>query len=944
MVKHVDAQTVLEKLTWFSGQEFVDYLVPLRGNRYEGEPKAPIIRWGNREQVPSIDALADHVSKGGWIGFVPKRGYVVVDIDRPEVQHKVLETYGGYYHNFAVSTRRGVHLYFRSSRHDLSGRKPSLLFAEQDMLNHRHYVVAPLFCDEKRWNGVENVREVPPELLVQPSPVVRSLLDGRCITSIKEGDGRNNLLYAATRKIKLYLEGAYGQDTDFSDELFQSMFRINMLFAEPMDIEELDRIFESVMRNEHREDFPYEEAVDGLRNAPTTGGDGFRGSVAGAFASDGATPFAEVASVDVSHNPFAHPQPLSSVASSPQRRWFWTGVCRVGDVVLLCGKPKSGKSTLLRSLVASVVADERQTFSIAERGDVLWYMFEEHPQDVFGGLRLVDTEFPLSFDRIHVVSVSPTLYAQPLTMFLEGFKHYMETASTLPRLVVVDTVGHLLGNKDINDYAVVQTMIEGIRSALRDVENPPTVILVHHTNKSTESVSPLGSQAFSGAVDVIIYLDTDDGGSTIKVVGRGVSPAFHMQSVSLHYDPVLRCYVGADAYHAELSELLFAVESGQLRTVQELRAFRGGVFRAEVRSLLRKGVIKEDGDAVFLDTTHPLYRLLVGQTDNEPILQEKGVNRDAVPQRTEAAMDASVPVTVGLSGGVGDGTQRTVSEEEHTEPEGGYAPEPGDSEGSLRCSGEGVHLRPETRGRTEPSGQTDDVAPIERGGEEMNQETASGVVQPDRVVVPPPMKEAAAELLRLLRYRSGGLLEPSDIDPSSVDDAVSSRVTPTVMSVYRKLKQVAVSDIPTTAIKYEWLEQQGSLVDSLNALRMLLQKFGYSGNYIAFVRRGVGYLAMNLNGRWRIAQVAVDDIRTEELRKRLYESLLYGNTDSVSGIDVLQTFPFTELQKGYMFVKERVIRDGCEVDEYRLLPERYTIRDPNELIKYLETVVSTDTS
>ncbi len=226
----------------------------------------------------------------------------------------------------------------------------------------------------------------------------------------------------------------------------------------------------------------------------------------------------------------------------------------------------------------------------------------------------------------------------------------------------------------------------------------------------------------------------------------------------------------------------------------------------------------------------------------------------------------------------------------------------------------------------------------------MNQETASGVVQPDRVVVPPPMKEAAAELLRLLRYRSGGLLEPSDIDPSSVDDAVSSRITPTVMSVYRKLKQVAVSDIPTTAIKYEWLEQQGSLVDSLNALRMLLQKFGYSGNYIAFVRRGVGYLAMNLNGRWRIAQVAVDDIRTEELRKRLYESLLYGNTDSVSGIDVLQTFPFTELQKGYMFVKERVIRDGCEVDEYRLLPERYTIRDPNELIKYLETVVSTDTS
>lgn len=574
-ITEVGLMTVEQYVEWLSSLPFADYLVPLNGFMAPDTrtAKAPIkgFSWKNMTVVGAFtnDFAVSHLRSGGWLGIRPKRGYIIVDIDDPEAKEAVLRVYGA--ETFAVTTSRGVHLYYKTSFRPPSGRE-NAVFSRTDYIDDEHYIVAPYSDENRIWNGVEHISDIPVEFLVPPPAELTKLRQsGREIYHLEEGDGRNNILFSIGRKIRLWLETHGAENVDVLVE--KALHRIGGLFRDPLPDKEVDGVISSVMRTPHRMD--YED--NGLKK---TGG----------FSDyeDDVMPLEE--------NPFAQLAPLTQVAQSkPKRSWFMHGLCRRGDVVLLAGAPKSGKSSLVRSIAVSATAHHKQPLP-TERGAVLWYMFEEHPQDVLELMDNAHASFPHNRDDIYVCAVDTSSVRNPLAHWIAGLKQALKSAHEDGKDVVavfVDVVGRLFGQVDINDYATVQHLIERIRWAIRDIPNPPAVFLVHHTNKGTQhGITPLGSQAFMGSCDVVMMIENEDGTTNMKVSGRGVAAAFNMRTTPLQYDANTALYIGIGSdVPAALCELVQLIHSGSIHTLEQANKYQGGVFKLDIRRLLRRGVL-----------------------------------------------------------------------------------------------------------------------------------------------------------------------------------------------------------------------------------------------------------------------------------------------------------------------------------------------------------------
>lgn len=215
--------------------------------------------------------------------------------------------------------------------------------------------------------------------------------------------------------------------------------------------------------------------------------------------------------------------------SSKKVEWLVDGLLTKGGLSLVAGKPKSGKSTIIRQLAKAVCRGEEFLDRRVTQGSVLYLALEEQEEmllEQFGRLGVTDTD-PI---QIHVGGV---LAANPY----EQLEEYILEVS--PAMVVIDTLSLFANFKDLNSYSEVNDVLAKYRKMAR--ESGAHVVLIHHQNKSANGGpgSILGSSAIHGAVDCAVIFDRTGEQRYISTSQRGGKP-FNFQA--LEFDTETESY------------------------------------------------------------------------------------------------------------------------------------------------------------------------------------------------------------------------------------------------------------------------------------------------------------------------------------------------------------------------------------------------------------------
>jgi hypothetical protein len=190
--------------------------------------------------------------------------------------------------------------------------------------------------------------------------------------------------------------------------------------------------------------------------------------------------------------------------------WIVDGLLPAGGLSVFGGKPKGGKSTTARAIALRVSRGEPVLGRTTTPGPVIYLGLEDPRRVTKGHLRTLGAR---AEDDLYVFTGHRPAEA---LVWLEGV-----LAKVDPVLVVVDTLQHLLGVSDLNDYARVVAALGPVLALVRPRQ--AHMMLVHHAGKGdrTGFDSILGSTAIVGTVDVALLLRRrDDNTRTLTTLQR----------------------------------------------------------------------------------------------------------------------------------------------------------------------------------------------------------------------------------------------------------------------------------------------------------------------------------------------------------------------------------------------------------------------------------------
>lgn len=175
--------------------------------------------------------------------------------------------------------------------------------------------------------------------------------------------------------------------------------------------------------------------------------------------------------------------------------WIVDGLLPAGGLSVLAGKPKGGKSTLSRGIAVRVSRGEPILGRSTTKGPVIYIGLEDPRRVTKSHLRALGAR---ADDDLYVFTGTRPVEA---LAWLEG-----ELTRVDPVLVVVDTLQHLLGVSDLNDYARVVLALGPVLALVRS--RRAHILLVHHAGKGerTGFDAILGSTAILGTVDTAVLL------------------------------------------------------------------------------------------------------------------------------------------------------------------------------------------------------------------------------------------------------------------------------------------------------------------------------------------------------------------------------------------------------------------------------------------------------
>jgi hypothetical protein len=178
--------------------------------------------------------------------------------------------------------------------------------------------------------------------------------------------------------------------------------------------------------------------------------------------------------------------------------WLVDGLLPREAISLLVGRPKSGKTTLCRTLAADVVGGSAFLGRPTERGAVIYVSLEDSGRAVTAHFRRLG------------VSPDAPLYvvcAQAPPDALQILRREVEQRR--PALVVIDTLYRFTKVRDVAAYGEVTAALQPLLTLQRELQFH--LLLVHHSPKGADSTrdaidAGLGSTALPGTVDLALFL------------------------------------------------------------------------------------------------------------------------------------------------------------------------------------------------------------------------------------------------------------------------------------------------------------------------------------------------------------------------------------------------------------------------------------------------------
>lgn len=197
-----------------------------------------------------------HLFSGGQIGWWVRSGYIVVDIDEgKEEAMKVVKRLG--LKTLMAQTPKGLHLYFKCDKEypqRVGMVLPCGLKCDFRCAN-KGYVILPFGSEGRRFNKCRKIAELPPEF----TPMVNRK---ESLLGLKDGDGRNATLFAHLMAYK---------NRGASDEQIEEMADVinSIIFSDPMDEKELDKIVENTRKYEASQQFDNPYLIYSAKGVPT---------------------------------------------------------------------------------------------------------------------------------------------------------------------------------------------------------------------------------------------------------------------------------------------------------------------------------------------------------------------------------------------------------------------------------------------------------------------------------------------------------------------------------------------------------------------------------------------------------------------------------------------------------------------------------------------------
>ena len=319
-----------------------------------------------------------------------------------------------------------------------------------------------------------------------------------------------------------------------------------------------------------------------------------------------------------------------------QLEWLVDGLLPRDGVSLIVGPPKVGKSTLARTLCATV-AQQAPDFlgrTVTHGSGRAFYAFLEGSQrsvrSAFKRMNAPNVLVP----RLHVPErlgdateddVRRTA-AKALEERLEVLRDAI--TKTEAQLMVVDTLGRLAGLDDLNDYGPVVKALGPVEALAR--ETNCHIALVHHARKSggEHGAESMGSAGILGSVDVMLSVKHDTGRRTVETAGQRDGEPMEPTATRLSaagWTEVVGTMkrVRQDAMELRVWEHIQARPAQDAKAIAEGMGARPKAVRAAIRSMVETGQLVREGEGRKGDPF--LYSM-----GKAPAKTEKGV-RESLP-------------------------------------------------------------------------------------------------------------------------------------------------------------------------------------------------------------------------------------------------------------------------------------------------------------------------
>jgi len=196
----------------------------------------------------------------------------------------------------------------------------------------------------------------------------------------------------------------------------------------------------------------------------------------------------------------------------PETAWLVDGLILADGHTAICGKPKAGKSTFVRNLIASVIKGRPflgRSVDIPEgTGKVLYIHLDRKDQPWRIAKELKQLGMAKEDSSRIIMRIAEELPWDSFETRLEWLEK--EVSETQPTVVIIDLLWQFVDAKNNNDYKAVLDGINRLQDALVEAKYKGALIVTLHGRKATNPDDPaddiLGSTGQRGSFSTNIFL------------------------------------------------------------------------------------------------------------------------------------------------------------------------------------------------------------------------------------------------------------------------------------------------------------------------------------------------------------------------------------------------------------------------------------------------------